>query len=153
MDIVEFLTVRLDEDEADAKAARTTEVWEDGYEDFDEDAGGNLIGDGRSSVNNGYHLPPRPIVVVHESWKYPPQGYELVEHIARHDPARVLRDVEAKRRIMAEAVVIRDSLAAGWGLGPTDGENTGYTLLRLLAAVWSDHPDYQPEWAPEGGAA
>jgi hypothetical protein len=55
---------------------------------------------------------------------------DRVEHIARHDPARVLADVEAKRRIVewdAEQPVDRG-------------------VLNILASVYADHPDYREEW-------
>lgn len=71
-------------------------------------------------------------------------------HIARHNPPRVLADVDAKRRIIR------------WHFGqPNDttpyGEpvticHCGYdlpcTTLRLLALPYADHPDYQQEWTP-----
>lgn len=56
-------------------------------------------------------------------------------HIARHDPARVLREVEAKRRILA----LHEEL----------NEPHLYEAVQHLAAVWSDHPGYRPEWAVE----
>lgn len=54
-------------------------------------------------------------------------------HIARHDPARVLRDIAAKRKALA------------WYLG--DDENVMWPTIQMIAAIWSDHPDYQQEWA------
>jgi hypothetical protein len=62
-------------------------------------------------------------------------------HIARHDPARVLREVAAKRKILAEH-------AQGWG-HPCEaytGPEFPCPTLRALAGVWSDHPDYDPAW-------
>lgn len=72
--------------------------------------------------------------------------------IRRHDPARVLREVEAKRRLLELA----------WDADQTDrlldeeiareakpGEvTTGGLILRAMAAIYSDHPDYRPEWKP-----
>jgi hypothetical protein len=57
----------------------------------------------------------------------------VAPHVALHDPARTLRDVEAKRRMLEEL-----------DLSYPDEEH----MIRLLAAVYSDHPDYDPEWAP-----
>ena len=74
-------------------------------------------------------------------------GGELrARHIARHDPARVLRDVEAKRRIL-------DSYVAEFGEDELNGD-VGYSpeqwlarqTLRLLALPYADHPDYNPQW-------
>lgn len=59
-------------------------------------------------------------------------------HIARHDPARVLREVEAKRRVVDRYSWLREHGDTGdmaW-------------VLPLLAAAYADHPDYRPEWAP-----
>jgi hypothetical protein len=58
----------------------------------------------------------------------------------RFDPARVLREVKAKRAILGEY--------AG-----NDMDDLGYTnalgfAVSHLAAVYSDHPDYQQEWRP-----
>jgi hypothetical protein len=32
-----------------------------------------------------------------------------------------------------------------------DPEVSPCTTLRAIAATWSDHPDYRPEWAPGHG--
>jgi hypothetical protein len=61
-------------------------------------------------------------------------GRREVHHIIRHDPDRVLRDVEAKRGILAEY--------ESPGLGLSDGLRVA---VELLAGAWSDHPDYQAE--------
>jgi len=63
-------------------------------------------------------------------------------HIARHDPARVLREVEARRAILAEAQRAISSIPLG------HRHDFIMMMLRQCAAVWSDHPDYLPEWAP-----
>lgn len=81
----------------------------------------------------------------------------VTEHVARHDPARVLREVAAKRAIL------------DYDVEPPNGFRTGNTQVRGaeggtgraprvltvivsivldLAVVWSDHPDYDPAWAP-----
>jgi hypothetical protein len=68
-------------------------------------------------------------------------------------PARVLRDVEAKRRIV-------DELAPLLGYEPRDDQDNTEVMLsmirsehaeklvRLLASVYDSHPDYRPEWKP-----
>jgi len=78
--------------------------------------------------------------------------------IARHDPARVLREVEAKRLIIAaHNTTVRERMRSHPEYGQDywcdtcSHENpTGRwcrTLL-LLAAIYSDHPDYRQEWKP-----
>lgn len=63
---------------------------------------------------------------------------ERVEHVRRHDPARVLAECEAKRRIVARHD--RD-----------DSTSFGQPCqtLRLLALPYADHSDYRPEWHPD----
>jgi hypothetical protein len=72
-------------------------------------------------------------------------------HIVRHDPARVFREVAAKRAILQRYEI------AGIGAEATAGTVlAGASRLRMatlddvllaLASVWSDHPDYRPEWS------
>ncbi|MFI1524950.1 DUF6221 family protein [Streptomyces griseus] len=69
-------------------------------------------------------------------------------HIARHDPARVLREVEAKRRILDEVVPevekAEEMIEDEWHTS-TDAADD---LIRLLALPYADHPDYQDTWRP-----
>lgn len=75
-----------------------------------------------------------------------------VAHIARHDPARVLREVDAKRRILAEVVAMIDDMDRelenefGHGGRVTTGKSD--LLLKLLAVPYESHPAYDPAWAP-----
>ena len=79
--------------------------------------------------------------VLAERHGWVPVGAEW-EHVARHgDPARVLREVEAKRRIIQEHV---DQVEMD---DPCVPIVAGERLLRHLGAVYADHPDYDPEWA------
>lgn len=84
---------------------------------------------------------------------------EITGHAFRHDPVRVLREVEAKRRTLEIHRV-----SGGWededghdiGLGCDEcGYSAEYCdrggwceTLRHLAGAWADHPDYQQEWTP-----
>jgi len=68
---------------------------------------------------------------------------EDVEHIARHDPAQVLREVAAKRRLLAFLVNLEDkALDGNWWNLDTD------LPFKILAATWSDHVNFRPEWSP-----
>jgi hypothetical protein len=93
-----------------------------------------------------------------------PDEYQA-PHIARHDPARVLREVAAKRATLAEHEprVPRESDGQWHGQPPdrlrcrvcaatAHGQWTRFiapcwTLLQV-ASVYSDHPDYDPAWSP-----
>lgn len=86
---------------------------------------------------------------------------EDIQHIARLDPARVLREVEAKRLILEEhAGYLSSDLADGVPVtvrrcgtcldtGTDELRVSPCTTLRALALAWSDHPDYRSEWSPE----
>ena len=120
-DLIEFLSARLDEDEAAANAAEAAQrqPWQD------------------------------------SEWmeKHPAD----LAHYARHDPARVLREVAAKRAILEYYVEPPNGVRTGnaevissaeGGSGRNPRVLTVIEAIVLdLAAVWSDHPDYDPAWA------
>lgn len=137
MDLVEFLTARLDEDEQVARSAEGgTWSWRQGYGDMCDDPEcryGQLMSESGGSLTllmdvHGYD--------VHRDW-------EGAEHIARHDPARVLREVEAKRAILSWV----EWHVMTFGASATLLAST-QRLLLALASVYADHPDYQEEWRP-----
>lgn len=113
MDLVEFLRARLDDDERDALAASPGPWSPNAEADEVTAADGITVCDGFALSNN--------------------QLRATVRHIARHDPARVLAEVEAKRRIIRDYE--QDVFHS------TD-------VLRILAAVFADHPNYNPMWRP-----
>lgn len=137
-DIVGFIAARLDEDEklARATAGDLTYRVEDGLR-WIYDAGRSaaaIIMDGRGEE-----------VLHQEGLGYPLETQ--AEHIARHDPARVLRDVAAKLRIVGRhgayegrCVVCCTGDDEGWHVWPCG-------TIRDLASVWADHPDFDPAWA------
>ncbi|NKR75810.1 hypothetical protein GS492_25035 [Rhodococcus hoagii] len=125
-DIVTFLRARLDED---GEAARDAAGW---------DPTGSVRDTGlwrREGINSVTDSSDRLVLYGDGPAPYGAQA----EHIARHDPARVLREVEAKRRILDLAGEISRS-------GAEFAEQDYRTVTRALAAVYSDHPDYQPHW-------
>lgn len=132
-DLTAFITARLDEDEAMANAvanAAARSVW----------------------TSSGAHVfaaakPGRPEVPI---TGYLPDG--MADHIARHDPARVLREVAARRRTLerhrncGHGVGYCDDGGHGW----YDDARGALCNEKLdLAAAWSDHPDYREEWKPQ----
>lgn len=66
--------------------------------------------------------------------------YKDAAHIVRHDPVRVLREVEAKREI-----VNVHSGPHSCGVSDYDDDDPCPTL-RLLAFPDHDHPDHDPAW-------
>ena len=61
-------------------------------------------------------------------------------HAERHNPARVLREAEAKRAILAQ------HWPDEWGCQTCQGDMVCPVLH--LAAVYSGHADYRQEWKP-----
>jgi hypothetical protein len=78
-------------------------------------------------------------------------GNELLErdarHMARWDPARVVTECEAKRRIVANCEAFSTNGPTGTPPLP-NLRFAGVTILRLLALPYADHPDYRQEWKP-----
>jgi uncharacterized protein DUF6221 len=92
------------------------------------------------------------------------------DHIARHDPARALREVASLRALagmhhrpsqaQVDHYVYTEAAKFCSFCGPGDSwearehpdwfDEWPCHHMRLIAAIWSDHPDYRPEWAPEG---
>jgi Family of unknown function (DUF6221) len=148
-DLTAFLNARIDEDDAVARQAAQvagpdwtwkTEVPEGGDypTDYIKTPGGTPLLDTMGGIEGD------------------------APHVARHDPARVLREVAAKRAILAEhapraydrygriGIYCR---ACVTGHEPYMDDDTPDSwpcaTVRHLAAVWGDHPDYRPEWKPE----
>jgi hypothetical protein len=138
-DLVAFLRARLDEDEQTARAAVPGPWSETGRDSVGEGmvhsdtTGWSVVG----SVKTGYG-PNAPYANVSLN----------AAHIARHDPARVLRDVEARRVIVNQYAEVEANdtddayeYADGWA-------NALGLAVRQLAAVYADHPSYREEWRP-----
>jgi hypothetical protein len=117
VDIVEFLRARLDEDEAAARAARNALPWKVRSGPGDDGGWETEVGPARMLFSD---------------------DEPAAEHIARWQPERALREVEAKRRVISDhdRAEFCDQAALG-------------QALYVLAAVWSDHPDYQEDWPPD----
>jgi uncharacterized protein DUF6221 len=62
-------------------------------------------------------------------------------HVARHDPARVLREIDAKRRMLDECERAVDYDSRGMLSMAED-------FLRLLAIPFADRPGFREEWRP-----
>ena len=151
MDITGFLLARIAEDEQVARSAAECEEephahWQAVIE---EGAGSAVVED-------------CGCVVARRPWDAVVPGDEA-EHIARWDPARVLAECEAKRRIM-EAHPMGPGADGSWNYTEVvgcltcvscgvDGEaiiDAGpCPTLRALAAPYAEHPDFRPEWSVE----
>lgn len=123
MTITEFLLARLAEDEAAAREVQAA-AWEVNGDGLVVVAGSSDQVCPGGGIN--YDEPPEP---------------SDAAHIARHDPARVLREVEAKRAIVEVLGDCDDGLIWDAHLA-----NRAEDALRHLASVYSDHEDYRAEW-------
>ena len=69
--------------------------------------------------------------------------------VLRYDPARVLREIEAKRKILARCAQVLDAFGhtdAAWpDVTRRERAHADFTLCEL-AAVYSDHPDFDKAW-------
>lgn len=127
MTLTEFLMARIDEDEDAAKPCLPREsysppgVWKAYLHEDTGDYVGTRNGNARWTIAEV-------------------DVYHAAEHIARHDPARVLAEIEAKRRIV-ERLQSPDPHLYG---EPCNDCATLYDL----AAVYADHVDYDQAWRP-----
>jgi hypothetical protein len=122
-DLLQFLRDRLDEDEQAARRASSSRKsggeWQ--FVDMQVRAGDGAPVTAHTWVGEG-------------------------THIARHDPARVLREVDAKRQIVDQYDSIGNPPPGE--IGPDLVRAELGRVLRLLALQYSDHPDYRQEWRP-----
>lgn len=131
-ELVAFLKARLKEDEGYARNA---------FADHN-DAGPNWYEQWSGALNIGED---EDLVMTNDS--------QVSRFMARHDPARVLREVEAGRRILLDYEDAMRTLAAAGTSGTpfdimTGATNTLKRMIRLRAQSYADHPEYRPEWAP-----
>lgn len=146
-DIVEFVNARLREDEEHARASRTPDEWR-----LERD--GTSIYPTRVSRPRIEGLRDATVAIVLAVDRVDAQ------HIARHDPARVLRGVEAKRRLVKDLLAQSHFLDNREWYGcrsiTEDDTPTGEPCtcgrdedverrLRLMASEWADHSAYRHE--------
>jgi hypothetical protein len=121
MTLVEFLRARLDEDERAAREAISALSCEDGVPVWPDY---QTYSDG--DLNIAY------------------------DYLTRFQPARVLREVEAKRQVIAEHAPNRhgDCRTCGGSdsCGCMGGVDHPCDTLRLLALPYAARPDYDPAW-------
>ncbi|MEE2040073.1 DUF6221 family protein [Nocardiopsis sp. CT-R113] len=152
MTIVEFIRARLDEDETAARAA-TPGPWEAVIHRASPEqmrrwrAGAALLG---GAVSDVVRVEVLPAIELEGNGDGGVGSVEDGVHIARWDPERGLREVAAKRAILAEhengfpGLDYCTSCRYGHEVAPWP-----CPTVRALAAPWSDHPDYNPQWSPQ----
>ena len=138
-DLTTWLRARFDDDERVARAVRDQRwVYRRSHDSAAEQTDHVLlIGDQVVGADNGDD----------------PLTPSEAEHIARHDPKRVLAEVDAKRRILGWMV---DD--AGFDLPATKTQamsseewyrvTVARVTIKLLALPYADRDGYRSEWAP-----
>ncbi|RZE89168.1 DUF6221 family protein [Streptomyces sp. SCA2-2] len=142
-DLIAFLRARLDEDEAVARGTTMPLDWHQGPGDDPDWTTSEMV----LMWPPEHHTPYEQ----DKHWRgltAEPEG--LAAHIARHDPARVLAEVEAKRQIVKAHGRLDVSEFCETCDGPSGipGRPYGCTTVRLLALPYADHPDYRDAWRP-----
>lgn len=149
--LIEFLTARLAEDEATARAA-TAGPWRynpgkhyrrEWTVEFEESVFAGPTGDSATSI-----------ALTGESDDL--QSMADAAHIAHHDPARVLREVAAKRRIMERHSRYDGSKHLDYCAGCSSGDDSGYPDVALedcpelqdMAFIWNENEDWSIAWCP-----
>jgi hypothetical protein len=76
-------------------------------------------------------------------------------HIAEHDPARVLREINARRRTLHQHKAAQERMDQAMHANDPDAYQRAMTMeiafravLRNDAAVYSKRPGYRDEWRP-----
>lgn len=127
--LVAFLHARLDEDERLAQAASS-------------DAGAAW------TLSAGTF----PALVSPAGVRRVTGAESVLPHVGRHDPARVLAEVEAKRRILDVADrLMADAAEQAFEPGGSVWliyHATANRLRQYVALPYADHPDYDPAWRP-----
>jgi hypothetical protein len=128
--MVAFLRDRITEDEAAARAASPGGRWQV------QETGTH--GHGIVSIDeHEYGLPEYPASVFDDESGAIGPGVLTMQHIARWDPARVLAECKAKRLVLDQLDLSFEDYYLG---------STGEAVVSEMAAVYDDHPDYDPDW-------
>lgn len=160
-DLVQWLTAQLDEDEQKARDATPGPWWHnpgkqwlgpEAFEKYDLRQGEEFVGYGGPHPFTGAVASTGPASNM--------QGMKDAAFIAEHDPARVLREIDAKRQLVK--LHGRATLRAGGGAQyyatttvcrscepnlQFPEESWPCSTLRLLASVYADRDGYREEWA------
>jgi hypothetical protein len=172
--LIEFLEERLREDEA---AARATLIDVDGSGEWRADEHPVAL---TADLYRVRDVNARPVVEEIRSLDDDDDpdniteyvnGAAVSQHVALHDPARVLREVTAKRALLEDINAEKHLVVDGdpyftcnaateerdggeswarekWGTACGCGRDDRVERrLKLLAAPYSDHPEFRKEWA------
>lgn len=122
-DLAAFLSARLDEDEAVAlESAQFPSEWR---------------------AEPGYTGQP----IMAGNYRVATCALSVMAHIARHDPARVLADVAAKRAMLAHLLRCHTTrFPRDQAKTADDFTPLAWDMFRYFAAAYADHPDFDSSW-------
>lgn len=121
--LTEFLLARIAEDEAVARAVAPL---------------GHVIDMGGNRLDERWYV-SRLRFSSADGAARSEQDVEATAHYARHDPARVLAECEAKRRIVERCSAVDYAMPS---------TRLAHGILAELALPYADHPDWREEWRP-----
>ena len=128
MDLTAFLRARLDEDEA--YLLELTEI-------------GERKRDTATEADFAANMPAVRELLADPAVQRVMERQVALGYPPPNDVSRVLCEIEAKRAILAECDLL---LKVGIAYPDEAGPASAALILRHLAAVYSGHPDYDPEW-------
>jgi hypothetical protein len=162
--VTEFVEARLSDDEAAAEeAARACE----------DAPSGDLSREWQASVMRGENYVLGSVYGAPIQASRPTAFGGVAAHIARHDPARVLAQCAAMRKIVElhaswpvlvqtqpdftedasdpTSMTFRMTQQIAWTTQQEYRDRFGEEpptapMIRALASIWSDHPDWREEW-------
>jgi hypothetical protein len=145
-DLPQWLRDQVDEDERIARAVGVPHQWHQGPGDDPEWTDAETVCMWPPEFHTPYERD--------KHWRgLSVQGTELAAHIALHDPARALREIEAKRAVVARyEFACRE--AGRLALAEEEREvwvqvaGALQSCVLCLAVIYADRPGYREEWRP-----
>ncbi|MGY1549607.1 DUF6221 family protein [Streptomyces sp. MN6] len=159
-DLVQWLGAQLDEDERIAHAAggRSEQEWRADLSGKDPGGMSSWPVAVRYTTDGRLRGAVANLPVTNE------RSEDRMVHIAAHDPARVLREIDAKRQLLADllaephvevddpfyscAVVARADVKRYGGPCDCGRDDRQLRRLHILLLPYADRPGYREEWRP-----
>jgi hypothetical protein len=144
-ELIAWLRAQLDDDERVARAASMA-PW------LRDEANASIRHSGPSASKSSEPFGMYVIASV-GAYDIGRPSHEDAEHIARWDPARVLAEVDAKRRILELHRRVPDNVAPRLGFSApdmceVDAQTWPCPTVRLLVLPYAARPGYRDEWRP-----
>ncbi|MET7795699.1 DUF6221 family protein [Streptomyces decoyicus] len=147
-ELIQWFGEQLDEDERITRAVRVPPDWHQGPGDDPEWADAEMVCMWPPEFHTPYERD--------RHWRgLSVEGAELAEHIAAHDPRRVLREIDAKRQTVAQCraaeecmdQAMRDNDMPSYQAARAEAKAL-HAVIRRDAAVYADRPGYKEAWCP-----